>query len=161
MADTSQTRLRLVRWAAQGQRQASRRILASLDQRVPRGTGPRGGRTPLAASRKVTDTAAQSYTRTTVEYPTKVANFLEDGTRPHVIRARRGKALRFVWTGVARNPASRPASGRVPQSTGTATYFFRSVHHPGSTKQRGWWSGIVNQRRWERQLRDELSRVRF
>jgi hypothetical protein len=42
------------------------------------------------------------------------AKFLEHGTRPHVIRARRARYLRFFWRKVGR------------------LVFFKSVNHPGT-----------------------------
>lgn len=48
----------------------------------------------------------------TVTFPVRYAGYVHDGTRPHVIRARRGKALKFtVSTGVIYRPL---------------------VHHPGT-----------------------------
>lgn len=46
------------------------------------------------------------------------AGFVMYGTRPHVIRARRARALRFFW----------PKIGRV--------VFFKSVNHPGTKANR-------------------------
>lgn len=44
------------------------------------------------------------------------AKFVHEGTRPHIIRAKRAQALRFYW----------PVAGRV--------VFFKSVNHPGTGK---------------------------
>lgn len=50
-----------------------------------------------------------------VEYPVSYAAAVHDGTRPHIIRARRGKALRFMVDGqfvfatAVRHPGTQPA----------------------------------------------------
>lgn len=45
---------------------------------------------------------------------TKYASFVENGTKPHIIRARRARFLRFFWTRIGENVA------------------FKQVKHPGT-----------------------------
>lgn len=49
----------------------------------------------------------------TVEYPVKYAAAVHDGSRPHIIRAKKKKALAFKWHG--------------------QTVIVKSVRHPGTT----------------------------
>lgn len=68
----------------------------------------------------------------TIQFTAPQAKWTEDGTRPHIIRARRGKVLRFV--------------------VGGRTVFARSVHHPGN-KGTHWFTKTVTQARWAQALR--------
>lgn len=54
--------------------------------------------------------------------------FLDEGVRPHVIRPRRAKVLRFV------------VGGRV--------VYARKVNHPGTNKHRGWFSRPTSSTDW-------------
>lgn len=60
------------------------------------------------------------------------ANWTNDGTRPHTIRPRRRKALRFV--------------------VGGRTVFARVVHHPGN-RGTHWFDRVVNVAAWSQALR--------
>lgn len=69
--------------------------------------------------------------------PSKVAVFLEEGTKPHDIVPRKGKALMFAWklAGANMSQATR-STGRLrvganPGNT-PGIVFFRRVHHPGT-----------------------------
>lgn len=132
--DTGPLKAKVEGWAVTSHRRAVEDVLGQLDDVVPRGSGPRSGSTPLANSRRVTiDPLSAS-----VAYP-PLGRLLNTGTRPHVIRARRARVLSFVWPTGPRALASNPA---------TARFYFPQVNHPGSTKHRGWWDGVVNDRRW-------------
>jgi hypothetical protein len=82
---------------------------------VPRKTGNLGRSIGIGA---VTATSAE--TKATANY----AAFVELGTRPHVIRPRNRKALRFAVGGNARLTGS-------PRS-GAPVVFARKVNHPGT-----------------------------
>lgn len=112
---------------AQAMAAAVQTVVSSLDDGVPvdRGTLKRSRRVsgirPTAAGFSVD-----------IAYTAPQAEFTEKGTRPHVIRPRRAKALRFV--------------------SGGRTVFARVVHHPG-TKAQHWFSRRVNLARWSSALR--------
>lgn len=56
--------------------------------------------------------------------------YLERGTRPHIIRPRKAKLLRFPAAGVATTRGGRPTAAAVRQ--GGAYVFARVVRHPGT-----------------------------
>lgn len=90
--------------------------IAEANKLVPRKTGN------LARSigpGRLTDTEAQVVARA------RYAVFVERGTRPHVIRPKNRKALRF-----AAGPGGRRLSGR--PRVGAGVVFARIVHHPGT-----------------------------
>lgn len=68
----------------------------------------------------------------------------DKGARPHVIRARRAKVLRFYWE---RGPA------------GPGIYRFPKVNHPGNAPQDWWGPGL--RRQAQPSLRRAARRVRF
>jgi hypothetical protein len=69
--------------------------------------------------------ARRTYVAGRVEVTAKYATMVHDGTRPHVIRPRRKKALRFLWK----------KKGR--------WVVLKKVNHPG-TKARPWlWRALV------------------
>lgn len=133
--DTRPLKAKVESWATATHRRAVEDVLSALDDAVPRGTGG-PGRTgpPLANQRQVTIDPLSAR----VAYP-PLGRMLNVGTRPHVIRATRARVLSFVWPAGPRALAANPA---------TARFFFPQVNHPGSTKHRGWWDGVVNDRRW-------------
>lgn len=67
-----------------------------------------------------------------IRYTAPQANFTNDGTRPHTIRPRRGKVLRF--------------------QSGGRTIFARVVHHPGN-RGTHWFDKVVNAATWSQALR--------
>lgn len=69
-----------------------------------------------------------------LEFTTPQAGYTDRGTRPHVIRARKARALSFYW----------PKAGR--------RVAFRQVNHPGSRKHQGWFSRTVTPREWSQAL---------
>ena len=95
-----------------------------LDKTVPVRTGrlKRSRRTRLSTVGDVFS-ADISY-NVTPDY----GQMLDEGTRPHVIRPRRARVLRFV------------VAGRV--------VYAREVHHPGTTKHRGWFSRVTSPADW-------------
>lgn len=66
------------------------------------------------------------------------SSFPDTGTRPHVIRPRRAKVLRFV------------VGGRV--------VYARKVNHPGTSGDRGW-SDATSQRAWARAVNQAARRT--
>lgn len=63
------------------------------------------------------------------------AAYVEKGTRPHEIRARKGRALRFPAAGVGTTLGGRVRTGEA-RALGAGAYVFRSVvHHPGTKPQ--------------------------
>lgn len=81
-----------------------------------------------------------------------VFKFVDEGTRPHTIRARRAKFLRFMAGARAK---TTPGSLRSGSGGGGSLMFRRSVNHPGS-KARGF-SKMVAKRAQDR-LPDEMNR---
>lgn len=61
--------------------------------------------------------------------------FLERGTRPHIIRPRNAKALRFPAKGVPTTLAGRVRSGSARKLGNAAYVFARFVRHPGTKAQ--------------------------
>lgn len=98
------------------------RVTQVLDKRAPVRTGK------LKRSRRVSISSGGSLLSATIEYPLKYGDYLDEGVRPHTIRPRRAKALRFV------------VGGRV--------VFARVVHHPGTNKHRGWFSRATSAADW-------------
>lgn len=94
---------------------------------VPRKTGNLGRTIHLGA---VTDRSA--ITEATATYAAPV----EFGTRAHIIRPRKGKALRFPGSG------GGTLSGRV--NSGGAVVFAKVVHHPGTKAQPFMRQGAIN-----------------
>lgn len=80
-------------------------LARSTEARVVR---MRGGRGVALAGRRIVVSNTAPY-----------APFVEFGTRPHIIRARRVRFLRFFWKGAIR--------------------FFRKVNHPGTRHTRFLW----------------------
>lgn len=74
----------------------------------------------------------------TLRYPVDYASHTDTGTRPHTIRPRSGKVLRFRVGGV--------------------TIFARSVNHPGTSGTR-WFSDAVTPARMLARLNATLRRV--
>lgn len=79
--------------------------------------------------------------RIVVESPTPQTGWTNDGTRPHVIRPKAGKALAFTWP---------KAGGRVA---------FAKVNHPG---QRGtkWFTRATSAAEARQAVRDGLARAK-
>lgn len=108
------------------------RIEGNLDLRVPR----RSGR--LARSRRTRVLPGTQVIALQIEYPSDVATWTDQGTKAHVIRARRASALRFFW----------PKVGRV--------VYFRSVRWkpgPGVARNKRWFRGAVTLTEWRKALR--------
>jgi hypothetical protein len=61
--------------------------------------------------------------------------YLEHGTRPHIIRPRAGKTLRFPARGVGTTLAGRVRTGTVRKLGNAAYVFAKVVHHPGTKAQ--------------------------
>ncbi|HEY3406777.1 MAG TPA: HK97 gp10 family phage protein, partial [Propionicimonas sp.] len=61
------------------------------------------------------------------------AAYVELGTRPHVIRPRNKKFLRFTAKGAAARLSGAPTRGAIRK--GGAYAFAREVHHPGTKPQ--------------------------
>lgn len=63
------------------------------------------------------------------------APFLEYGTKPHVIRPKKGKALRFPAAGVGTTLGGRVRTGEVRRLGAGAYVFAGEVKHPGTKPQ--------------------------
>jgi hypothetical protein len=74
----------------------------------------------------------------------KYARFVEYGTRPHAIVARRASALRFFWR---KGPA------------GPGTYFYRRVWHPGTRPYKFGWNASHSAYRVLGRRLDEMTRA--
>ena len=110
---------------------ASPRLQQTLRTTSPRDTGEMISKTTVVPrGLEATAKAATSY-----------ASFVRvPGTRPHVIRAKPGKKLRFFW------PA--PGPGQV--------VYLAKVNHPGY-RGSSWWDDAL--RKWPDFLRDSLRRA--
>lgn len=121
-ADGLQRRLEAIR-SSQGQRammqMLGRAVASEAIHRAPRKTAN------LQRSIKV---EAVSDSHVTIEAQASYAVFVERGTRPHIIRPRNTKALRF-----AASAAGQRLSGSARR--GAAVIFARVVHHPGTQAQ--------------------------
>lgn len=107
---------------------ASPRLQQTLRSTSPRDTGLLISRTSVSPRGL----------EATAKADTPYASFVREGTRPHIIRAKPGKKLRFFW----------PVTNRV--------MYLPKVNHPG-TKGNDWWDrGIA---RWPDYLRDSLRRA--
>lgn len=149
MADTTATKQKLRRYISEVSRRAFDRQVELDTQFVPRGTGIHSDSSPrLAETRQVTRTAFGG----TITYPTMNANYQEEGTQPHPIVARVGRALVFVW------PAGPP---ELASPRGSSRFAFRSVMHPGSTINVGWFTKRANAVQWSRSVSGAASQVTF
>jgi hypothetical protein len=95
-----------------GMRRGTREAADVLEDAMTREIPRRTGRTASTIGSVVSDTprGAEGFVGTSDQ----VAEYLEYGTRPHVITARNGKALRF--------------------DVGARTVFAKSVRHPGTPR---------------------------
>jgi len=82
-----------------------------------------------------------------------IYGYVNDGTRPHVIRPK-GKALRFNTPFRPKTLPNQIMSG--PGSKGSATVFSRGVNHPGSKARK---FDVAIQIKWDRQFRDIMQRA--
>jgi hypothetical protein len=90
--------------------------------------------------------------RVTVGTDDEVYGYVDQGTRPHVIRPRRGRFLRFQAGARAKTTPGSLSSGG---GGGGTTTFRRGVNHPG-TKARGFSELIA--KRAEGRVLDEVTR---
>lgn len=107
---------------------SSGRLQSVLKQTSPRDTGNMQNKTTVNANGLVA----------TARAATDYASFVREGTRPHVIRARRKKVLSFYW----------PVASR--------QMFLPRVNHPG-TRGNSWWDNAI--RGWPDLLREALRRA--
>lgn len=148
MADVSALRARVERIADAALAAAVDTECRLLDQVVPVGAGPNhagpnGER--LIDSRQVESAGRLAVV---IRYPGPIANYLDAGTGPHIIRPRSGRALAFVW------PGGPPA---LAANRAQSFFVLDHVNHPGSTKHVGWWSRYVNEDVWRRVLGDAVA----
>jgi hypothetical protein len=127
MADLSNLRAQIRRRAEFAVSNASPQLQQTLRSTSPRVTGRMQNATSVTpAGLTATAKAATPY-----------ASFVRQGTRPHVIRARR-KVLSFFW----------PRTGR--------RMFLPRVNHPGSKGNTWWDNGLKD---WPRLLEAALRRA--
>lgn len=134
MANADDLRRRVRRAAVVGGRRAAERTARAAKKAAPVKTGETRDKTGLTGER-ITLTSATW----TVEAKTPQARYVEFGTRPHVIRPRRARALRFFW----------PRVGRV--------VFFAKVNHPGN-RPKPWFYPTIREE-WPRAVNAEVGRL--
>lgn len=93
-----------------------------IDRTVPVKTGA------LRRSRRVRISSGSTLLSAEIVYPLDYGGFLDEGVRPHVIRARNAKVLRF--------------------RVGGKVLFRRQVFHPGTKKHMGWFSRPTSAPDW-------------
>lgn len=128
MADLTAVRNQVRNRATFAVSDSSRRLESTLKATSPRKTGELQGSTTVRADGLVA-TARATATH---------ASFVREGTRPHVIRPKRGRLLSFYW----------PVTGR--------QMFLPRVNHPG-TRSNDWWDRGLRQ--WQDFLADGLRRA--
>ena len=138
MADTTATKRRLERWASRVFFDAAQAMADKDSRDVPRRDGD------LARTRRfqINETAYSA----SVEYPTDLASWLEDGTRPHFIPA--SPVLAFDWPKIGARMVVISGPGRLQRfETGGAVVLRNKagVNHPGSTIHVGWFSSTWNE----------------
>lgn len=126
MSLATQLRPVVERDAARKFARAVDRVTDRLDAVVPVKTGK------LKRSRRVRFSSGRTLSAE-IEYPPDYGGFLDEGVKPHTIRPRNAKALRFI------------VGGRV--------VFARVVHHPGTRKHMGWFSRSTSAADWRLVLR--------
>lgn len=128
MADLSAVRLQVRKRAEYAVSNASPQLQQTLRSTSPKVTGR------LQQATSVTSRGLEA----TAKGATLYASFVRGGTRPHVIRARKGRLLSFYWPKLSKQ------------------MFLPRVNHPGS-KGNGWWDqGLA---KWPDFLRDALRRA--
>ena len=132
MADTSDTRRRVLRWAELTQRQAATTLTNRLSKATPKVTGG------MERARVRRDTSAGSVYRTKLTQPAGGSGRPDDLPeridvgKQVVIVPRRARALRF--------------------RAGGAIVFARRVLWNRSRRSQGFWSKTVNEQEWRRAL---------
>lgn len=104
---------------------------------------------------KVTEVSAAEWIISTDD---SIWAMLDDGTKPHIIRPKRAKVLRFQWGGRGSYKAkTRPGYlGSNKNSVLGPIVFRKQVRHPG-TKARKWTDAAKV--KWDRQLGDIIQRA--
>lgn len=151
MADATAVRDRLVAWAEAVHAEAVERdMVAALRDAAPLGeTGDtRRGIEAIPGGSPARPAA-------TVVARGKGGEFVEDGTRPHVIVPRNGSALRFLG-GTGR--ISQPGPNQRIATRAGGVVFAKRVNHPG-TPARPWFRPVVE--RYGQFLQRSAARVRY
>jgi hypothetical protein len=91
----------------------------------------------LRAGQRMTMRARRTFVAGRVEAPAKYAHFVHDGTKPHIIRARRKKALAFFWlkVGMPVIVPKKPGGGTGKRKGKKGVYLHIGkgfVRHPGT-----------------------------
>lgn len=105
-------------------------LLRQSDAKAPVDTGQLRG---------TGDVARRGVARFQVRYPADYASYTDTGTRPHVIRPRNARVLRFT--------------------VGSTTVFTRKVNHPGTRGTR-WFADTFTDASWGAALRRAAQRTR-
>lgn len=148
MADASALRARLYQRADAIVGEAERLMVAALREAAPLGqTGD--------TRRGIDSVAGGSTLRPafTLRSSAKGGDFVEVGTRPHVIRPKNGSALRFLGGG--RRISQGAPNSRIATRAG-GVVFAKEVRHPG-TPARPWFRPVVE--RFDEFLRRAAARV--
>lgn len=136
MADVSSLRQQMQTRARRAQALAANDMRTSYRRAAPVGKGPEAGAT-LASVDVVNFSTSPTRLTCTAVATTPQAKFTDEGTRPHTIRARNKKALRFRY------------KGRIVVA--------KSVNHPGN-KGTGWFSKL-GAREWSGALQRAYQRL--
>lgn len=128
--------------------EANRLMVAELREAAPLGTtgDTRRGIQAIAGG----STLRPAFT---VRSSGKGGDFVEDGTKPHIIRPRSGSALRFLGGG---GRISQPGPNQRIATRGGGVVFAKVVHHPG-TPARPWFRPVVE--RFDEFLQRAAARV--
>lgn len=142
MADSSGARRSLQQRAARAHRAAVKAVAAEVAKAAPVDTGQLKRSVRVVGERStatgVTAMVEVNPPRTPASpNNVAVAGFAEFGTRPHVIKAKRGKTLRF--------------------DTGGNVRFAASVQHPGTPKRPFYYPAL---RRWPQAIRQSWRATR-
>lgn len=148
MANADTLRASLLRRGNDVANEATRLMVAELQVAAPLGaTGDtRRGIEAVPGGSEVRPAA-------TIRSTGKGGDFVEAGTRPHVIVSRSGSALRFLG-GSGRISQPAPASRIATRAGGVV--FAKRVNHPG-TPSRPWFRPVVD--RWGEFVRRAAARV--
>lgn len=131
MADLSGLKAGYRRRAARAIREASPELRGNLRQAAPSKSGT------MASKIRVDPSGSD---RVEVAVAVDYASFTRPpGTRPHIIRATRAKALAFFW----------PVTGN--------DEFFVQVQHPGYQPTSDWYGDQID--RWPDLVEDQLTRI--
>lgn len=98
--------------------------------------------------------ASPSPYRRTISTDDEIYGYVNDGTRPHIIRPKGGGVLVFRTPFVSKTLPNQIMSRA--GSTGADEVIARGVHHPGTTARK---FDVAIQQKWDKQFRDIMQRA--